>query len=56
MSAEAFAVHVGVPVTAVHALLKLASIAYDLIDHHDHASMQREMVSRRIAQCLEFKT
>ncbi len=55
MSPEAFADHVGVPVTAVRALLNLASLAYDLIAHPDHAKMQREVVEPRIARCLEFQ-
>jgi hypothetical protein len=55
MSPEAFAEHVGLTVDAVQAMLNLAGLAYDLLDHHDHPRMARESVMQQIARCLEFR-
>jgi hypothetical protein len=47
----AFADHVGVPEDAMRAILALAGIAFDLIDH---PKAMRSDARRQIARCLEF--
>ena len=51
-NARAFADHVGIPESAIAAMLALVSIIYDFYDHP--TSMTREEVARRVARCLEF--
>jgi hypothetical protein len=52
MSTKAFAEHVSWPTSAVHAMLGLVGIAYDLIEYP--AEMRREDVVRRVRHCLEI--
>ena len=55
MSDEAYAAHVGWPISAVRALLDLYGIATDLIDHPEHPKMQREAVGQQLSRCLEVR-